>query len=1187
MIACPYPGLRPFERDEDTLFFGRDEQVDQLLDKLDQTHFLAVLGVSGSGKSSLVRAGLLPALDSGYLAGAGARWAIAELRPGDQPFGRLATALVEDTDWGEAQAPDTDAAVDPAIAELETALRRGNLALNWRLGVQPLAEGTRLLILVDQFEELFRYRRGAEQDAAAFVALLLGAATHPDVYIVITMRSEFLGDCAVYPDLPEAINAGLFLTPSLTPEQMADAIQLPARLAQFDGEVDPDLVRELLAEAGGQTDQLPVLQHALMRLWDRADAPKRLEPSGLVDLGGLSGCLDAHVEEAYVSLDAEQQRIAEVLFRGLTERGSGARDTRRPVRLGEIADLAGVGPERVGAVLEVFRQPGRSFVMPPAGTSLTADSVLDITHEALIRQWRRLQQWTADEAGQAELYQRLASSAQRYKQRAGALWIDPDLQIALDWSRKRRPTKGWAERYGGDFEPAMGFLATSRSKAIRRTRGIAAICGMMFLATAALAGWALHERGVAETGELQRTENLFDSGLTHAALLARVEDPAEAHVALSETAELDGVIAAPRRHARNLLAGYVDILGGTADKVYEGAGAALVGGVAVSPDGHLLAAAGERGTLVLFDAQTGELLRRLEGHDPSAPPNGIVGAVVFAPDGAVLYSGDGDRHIFRWSVPEGDKLGEWEAPDGVWALALSPEGETLASGGAGDAITIWSTATGEKLRSLEGQSSDIADGNGLAFFPDGLRLVSGGYGGDVGIWDLETGAEQVLPKLHTGQVNAVAVSPDGALIATGGADKRIVLWDADSGRPLRQLRGHQNIVFGLAFDATGGRLLSASRDNSMRLWDLATGVTLRIYQGHSAGLWSVARHGKTLYTAANDATVRRWSLATPGQWVWDMPGEPASAAVDPEGGFVTVGFADGALRVYALPDAGGLPGKPLAEVEEAHGADVNRLVFNPSANLLATASHDVTAKLWHIERTAAGPALTLLHTLEGHTAAVHAVAFSPDGRTLATAGYDGQVGLFDVESGEPRLFDSAVTDSVVAVEFDPTGTQLMSVNDIDRVIRFWDLNLALQKPVVELPKLQDEPLWATLSPNGGQLAVVGRDPVVTLHDLGPAVAPPRRLVGHEQGVLRAIYSPDGTQLATLSADMTVRLWDLTTHKALFVQRLPTEFRAPSPLWDFDFRCLTTGYCWIAVPLTMGRLALYRLPYQTPPASLKQ
>ncbi len=533
MPAGPYPGLRPFERDEDILFFGRDEQVDQLLDKLAQTHFLAVLGTSGSGKSSLVRAGLLPALEGGYLAGAGPRWAIAELRPGDRPFHRLAKALIEDAGFGKPRASRQDAAAETdqgdasedTVAGLEADLRSGSLALNWRLGLRPLPAGTRLLILVDQFEELFRYHRGAAGEAAAFVALLLGAATHPDVYLVITLRSEFLGDCALYPELPEAINAGLFLTPSLTPEQMADAIQLPAQLPQFGGEVESALVGEMLKEAQGQTDQLPLLQHALLRLWDRAGDSKHIGARGLANLGGLSHCPDAHVEEAYGSLDKEQRRIAEVMFRGLTERGAG-RDTRRPVHLGEIAALAGVEPAAVAAVVEDFREPGRSFLVPPAGTPLTPESVLDITHEALIRQWDQLKQWTQDEAEQAELYQRLESAARRHRQGEGAPWIDPDLQITLQWRDKHRPTEHWAARYGGDFSQAMGFLEKSREardtereakerrrrKEIRLTRTVAVVSLAAFLVSAIFAAWAWYERRSAVAAGRARSRGRQNRG---------------------------------------------------------------------------------------------------------------------------------------------------------------------------------------------------------------------------------------------------------------------------------------------------------------------------------------------------------------------------------------------------------------------------------------------------------------------------------------------------------------------------------------------------------------------------------------------------------------------------------------------------------------------------------------------------
>jgi len=359
------------------------------------------------------------------------------------------------------------------IDELEEKPRRGCRALNWLLGVQPLAPGERLLILVDQFEELFRFRRGYAQDAAAFVALLLAATSHEDCYVVITMRSEFLGDCSTYPDLPEAINTGLFLIPCLSPEQLADAIQLPPRLSEYSGDVSDYLVRRLLIEAAAEQNQLPLLQHLLMRLWDRAIASSRKNPVlddvDLADLGGLTAALDTHADEVFDELDPDQQATAEVLFRALTERAEGERDTRRPVKTSKVADVAGVSPDRVIACTQPFRRADRNFLTPPAGQPLGADDTIDITHEALIRQWKRLWDWTDDEAEQAELYQRLAADAQRWQNGTRALWIDPNLQIALDWRdqnqhRSRDAWVAWPARYGGDFALAMKFLDASRDQ---------------------------------------------------------------------------------------------------------------------------------------------------------------------------------------------------------------------------------------------------------------------------------------------------------------------------------------------------------------------------------------------------------------------------------------------------------------------------------------------------------------------------------------------------------------------------------------------------------------------------------------------------------------------------------------------------------------------------------------------------
>ena len=314
----PYPGLRSFERYESRIFFGRQQQVDELLVRLKQHHFLAVLGASGSGKSSLVKAGMLPGLEKDYMGEVGSRWCIAEMRPGDQPFVRLAdTAFAER--WGS---------IDPATLTAE--LRRGARSLHEVLQQSPLPQGAKLLVLVDQFEELFRFREQQENQAAAFVALLLEACQHRDVYIIITMRSDFLGAAAEFHGLPEAINNGLYLTPRLTREQLHDAICLSAQL--FGGAVDDTLANYLQNEAGNDPDQLPLLQHALMRLWEN-DEDKHLTLEEYRGLNGLRGALDEHAEQAWNELDASDQAIAETLFRALTERSHRAKDRPSAIRL--------------------------------------------------------------------------------------------------------------------------------------------------------------------------------------------------------------------------------------------------------------------------------------------------------------------------------------------------------------------------------------------------------------------------------------------------------------------------------------------------------------------------------------------------------------------------------------------------------------------------------------------------------------------------------------------------------------------------------------------------------------------------------------------------------------------------------------------------------------------------------------
>lgn len=515
-VTNPFPGLRSFEEHEHMLFFGREEQVDDLITKLRKNRFLAVIGTSGSGKSSLVKSGLLPSLYGGFMAQSGSNWQTVTFRPGVDPIGNMSKALCESNynyldELGVENVDYSDV--------IESGLRRSDRGLiDFYHQNMSQRKGDNLLILVDQFEELFRFsdieksKQDGFSDAVAFIELLLTASRQSDVplYIVFTMRSDFLGECTRFKGFPEAINDGHYLVPRMSREQIRDVIEGPVKVGG--AEISRTLVNRILNDLGDNPDQLPILQHALMRVWDYGRVQSQqmgpLDNEHYEAIGTLKGALSQHAEEAYSELEEDEnqtsQNLCKAIFKTLTDRGKNNRGTRRPTPVKEVMRLTNATFEQVNVVTRVFRESGRGFLLPDMEVELSESSILDISHESLMRVWVRLMTWVEEESESIQMYLRLTEAADQYEKRKGGLWRNPELSLAIKWKNDNQPNELWAQRSNQQFKHTMLFLDYSidqqekeerykeeqQKSRLRRARIFAITVGSVAMVAISLAFWA-------------------------------------------------------------------------------------------------------------------------------------------------------------------------------------------------------------------------------------------------------------------------------------------------------------------------------------------------------------------------------------------------------------------------------------------------------------------------------------------------------------------------------------------------------------------------------------------------------------------------------------------------------------------------------------------------------------------------
>lgn len=461
----------------------------------------------------------------------------------------------------------------------------------------------------------------------------------------------------------------------------------------------------------------------------------------------------------------------------------------------------------------------------------------------------------------------------------------------------------------------------------------------------------------------------------------------------------------------------------------------------------------------------------------------------------------------------------------MWTVAISPDGKYIATGGEDSVITLWITDTGEEFTSFAGHSKAIS---ALAFDKTGQQLASASYDNTVRLWQIETKLYKEVLKGHDNKVQKLAFSPDNQLLATTSSNRTIRLWDVNSGDVKGILIGHQDTVFGVDFTPDGRYLASSSSDRTIRLWDVASGVTVRVLQGYTAMVTNLVVQGEQILTVSADHTVKWWDATLPHQYHVDLPDAAISTTIAPNGQKVAVGLMDGNVLLYQLSDMQLLTKKN--STTEKHSDAVRCLARSSDNQWLASASSDHTVKLWHATDG------KFERTLSGHQDKVSAVAFSPDNRFLVSTSYDGQIGVFKLGTttfAPKNYLDKK--EELNSVAFNTDGTKLLIASNHTVYLFNFDKQsgeLTLQK---SYPETDRDITWAA-------------------------------------------FTPDNRQLVTVSGDATVRFWDLEGNKELFTLNLPTNSGKPEPLWDFDFRCVDEGHgdCWVAVPLTKGKLALYNL-----------
>ena len=1164
----PYKGLRAFQQADADDFFGRTGMIKRVLERLQEpvveNNFLAVIGPSGSGKSSLVKAGVLPALRHGRIPGS-ENWFYAEMVPGEVPLEELAAALLS-----------VSTSRLPGVVDT---LREHVDGLAQAVYEALPAKDSKLLLMVDQFEELFTQVE-KESDRQQFLDLILNAvsAENSPVIIIATLRADFYDRPLLYQGFGELIRARTELVLPLNDEELAETIVGPAdRVGAI---LEEGLVETIIEDVREQPGALPLLQYALTELFERREGAV-LTGAAYEDIGGTLGALAKRAEEVFRRFDEAGQNMARQMFLRLVTLGEGQEDTRRRILRLELLTLG--DREVVEVVIDRF---GRYRLLTFDRDDVTRSPTVEVAHEALIRRWERLREWLTESRNDVRLARELLNAAhvwERAKKDKSYLMQGNRLLTFEEWaegttlrlneleeeflsaSKAARDEREAQERARQEREREL-----ERHKA-RNMRIAAAVFAVAAVVAVILSLFAFDQRNqadeqrmiaedqraiadeqrmlaedqraiadeqrmladdqraIAETerdradeqreiaveamhvAEVNERKNLGLALAANARTALSEHDPS---LALPVAIEARGVFEPPEAEVRRIL-GAATFSPGPRFRFTDSPRSIL--GVAFNSAGAIGAYAGSEGVIYLVDTSTGESIRSIEAGSP-------INAVGFNPAGTQIAAAMSDNTVGVWQLADGLELHRLEGhEDIVTDVEFSADGKTLASSSADSTVRLWDAASGELLHTLQAHIDYVFK---LSFSPDGARLASSSAAigvresdrspahNTIQVWDVASGENSLtIPPDGIGFVRDVEFSPDGATIAattwSGALGGTARFYDAESGDEIQRIYAHRDTIANLEFSPDGALLATASRDQSVKLWDISKGVLV------------------TSYVDLGDR-IQDIEFAPDGETMLIGLGEAGNF---PDG---TDSPADSSAYLWDLRN------RAQSQVYRGHTNWVWAADISPGGSLIASGSGplffpaspedlDATVRIWG---ATSGRQAIALH---GHTNTVDSVKFSLDGDYLLSASWDGSIRRWDLDDGhEVQRYNlpyesGSAPPRVYMIDLLPNGTQFVSASE-DALIRLWDIEsgevireyVGHEDPVNGVHVSADGKLMVSASGGWGR-----NDLTVRLWDVESGELL-QTFEGHGHIVNYARLAPNEEFIISTSWDQTVRMWDVAS-----------------------------------------------------------